>query len=197
MHIVLYADCGSCKPLCLSFCTPTVGLGCRSGGYTVFIVIATGLVTVEIFLWWYRDARKQELIELHSRATMRPSFTSTGERILMAWARLSTTARSWLRAASAAALSLLLLCLPQPRKALLEERWHDTEPSSDIRLLKRPRIISSSNHRVRQDSLAPLPYACVDLRHRRHLRVYDEHLGARRWICKQVLPPKLLVERQH
>ena len=32
--------------------TPTVGLGCRSGGYLVFMVIALGLILIEILVWW-------------------------------------------------------------------------------------------------------------------------------------------------
>ena len=36
----------------LSWFTPTVGLGCRSGGYLVYIVIALGLLTVELLVWW-------------------------------------------------------------------------------------------------------------------------------------------------
>lgn len=32
--------------------TPTVGLGCRSGGYLVYLVIATGLLTIELLVWW-------------------------------------------------------------------------------------------------------------------------------------------------
>ncbi|KAI9665873.1 MAG: hypothetical protein M1821_003808 [Bathelium mastoideum] len=36
----------------LSFFTPTVGLGCRSGGYLVFIVFATTLVFLEMLVWW-------------------------------------------------------------------------------------------------------------------------------------------------
>ncbi|KAL9065149.1 MAG: hypothetical protein Q9157_007579 [Trypethelium eluteriae] len=36
----------------LSFFTPTVGLGCRSGGYTFFTVIATTLMLCEMLVWW-------------------------------------------------------------------------------------------------------------------------------------------------
>lgn len=32
--------------------TPTVGLGCRSGGYTVYMVIAVGLLIIETLVWW-------------------------------------------------------------------------------------------------------------------------------------------------
>jgi len=32
--------------------TPTEGLGCRSGGYFVYITMAVGLLIVEMFVWW-------------------------------------------------------------------------------------------------------------------------------------------------
>lgn len=32
--------------------TPTVGLGCRSGGYLIYGVIALGLLTTELVVWW-------------------------------------------------------------------------------------------------------------------------------------------------
>ncbi|KAK5115139.1 hypothetical protein LTR62_001836 [Meristemomyces frigidus] len=44
----------------ISFYTPTVGLGCRSGGYTIFGSVAFLLMVIEIALWWWWDARKSE-----------------------------------------------------------------------------------------------------------------------------------------
>ena len=35
----------------LSWFTPTVGLGCRTGGYLVYIVIAMGLLLIELLTW--------------------------------------------------------------------------------------------------------------------------------------------------
>lgn len=32
--------------------TPTQGLGCRSGGYFVYIIMAVGLLMIEMFVWW-------------------------------------------------------------------------------------------------------------------------------------------------
>jgi hypothetical protein len=43
---------GSCGgAFILSYFTPTVGLGCRSGGYTIFFSIALGLMIVEMTVW--------------------------------------------------------------------------------------------------------------------------------------------------
>ena len=36
----------------ISYFTPTVGLGCRSGGYTIFFIIACAEATFEALTWW-------------------------------------------------------------------------------------------------------------------------------------------------
>ncbi|KAH9818569.1 hypothetical protein Tdes44962_MAKER05334 [Teratosphaeria destructans] len=73
----LWQVAGACFCVCgtvfgawvLSFFTPTVGLGCRSGGYTVFLGAALGLLLVEMALWWHFDANKSNLREWRRRAT--------------------------------------------------------------------------------------------------------------------------------
>lgn len=47
--IIVGASCGGA--FILSYFTPTVGLGCRSGGYTIFFSIALGLLIVEMTVW--------------------------------------------------------------------------------------------------------------------------------------------------
>lgn len=37
----------------ISFFTPTVGLGCRSGGYMIFVVITVALLITEMLVWWF------------------------------------------------------------------------------------------------------------------------------------------------
>jgi hypothetical protein len=45
---------GSCGgAFILSYFTPTVGLGCRSGGYTIFFSIALKLIIVEMTVWLF------------------------------------------------------------------------------------------------------------------------------------------------
>lgn len=39
-------------PFILSYLTPTVGLGCRSGGYLIFMVVTTLLLVLELAFWW-------------------------------------------------------------------------------------------------------------------------------------------------
>lgn len=59
----------------LSYFTPTVGLGCRSGGYTIFGSVSLGLLLVEILCWWVFDASKPRLAELHRRMTAKHPST--------------------------------------------------------------------------------------------------------------------------
>lgn len=50
----------------LSYNTPTVGLGCRTGGYMIFFVIALVLMVTEILTWWLTSPlRKQDLFHTH------------------------------------------------------------------------------------------------------------------------------------
>ncbi|PNS17833.1 hypothetical protein CAC42_10 [Sphaceloma murrayae] len=41
----------------ISYNTPTVGLGCRSGGYMIFMVMSTILLTIELLAWWVEWAK--------------------------------------------------------------------------------------------------------------------------------------------
>lgn len=59
----------------LSYFTPTVGLGCRSGGYTIFGSVSLGLLLVEILCWWIFDASKPRLAESYRRMTMKHPST--------------------------------------------------------------------------------------------------------------------------
>lgn len=46
---IVLGSCGGA--FTLSFFTPTVGLGCRSGGYTIFFCISLGLMIMEMIVW--------------------------------------------------------------------------------------------------------------------------------------------------
>ncbi|KAF3049055.1 hypothetical protein E8E11_009568 [Didymella keratinophila] len=56
--IIVAASCGGA--FILSFFTPTVGLGCRSGGYTVFFTISLGLLIVEMAVWLWLSPQQVE-----------------------------------------------------------------------------------------------------------------------------------------
>lgn len=60
---------------CLSFFTPTVGLGCRSGAYLIFVLVALTLLLFEMFTWWVVDARKERLRQLAGRWARRNAAT--------------------------------------------------------------------------------------------------------------------------
>lgn len=82
----------------LSYFTPTVGLGCRSGGYTVFGTIAFGLLISEMMCWWIFDASKPGLEKMRTStmrdprtarfvtwyATQRTSFDARSSKIYLA-----------------------------------------------------------------------------------------------------------------
>jgi hypothetical protein len=72
--IIVAGSCGGA--FCLSYFTPTVGLGCRSGGYTIFFGAALGLLIVEMTVWLFLSPYefKAPLLNraetrLHSHAT--------------------------------------------------------------------------------------------------------------------------------
>jgi hypothetical protein len=50
----------------LSYNTPTVGLGCRTGGYMIFFVVALVLILAEILVWWLTSPlRRQDRFHAH------------------------------------------------------------------------------------------------------------------------------------
>lgn len=50
----------------LAFNTPTVGLGCRTGGYLIFFVVALVLLIAEIAVWWLTSPlRNQDHFKSH------------------------------------------------------------------------------------------------------------------------------------
>nr|OQO19826.1 hypothetical protein B0A51_13516 [Rachicladosporium sp. CCFEE 5018] len=98
---------GSCLgAFVLSYYTPTVGLGCRSGGYTVFGTMAFILLSLEIVSWWVFDASKPRLERLgkdmRSMTLAHPSLLAREKSIAIWYARVhvdagryvSNTARS-------------------------------------------------------------------------------------------------------
>ncbi|MCJ1461655.1 hypothetical protein MMC07_000252 [Pseudocyphellaria aurata] len=46
----------------LSFRTPTVGLGCHAGGYTVFGTLAAGMFTMELVVWYFIVAPRKKAL---------------------------------------------------------------------------------------------------------------------------------------
>ncbi|KAL1633856.1 hypothetical protein SLS56_002737 [Neofusicoccum ribis] len=44
----------------LSYYTPTIGLGCRSGGYVIFCITSSALLTLELLVWWMASPVRPE-----------------------------------------------------------------------------------------------------------------------------------------
>ncbi|KAL9130441.1 MAG: hypothetical protein Q9217_001364 [Psora testacea] len=74
--------------LCLDLAgfTPTVGLGCRTGGYLVYVVIALGLLFVEVTVWWLSHATTQKpndiLRRVGTKLERRFIRSNSGEKFL-------------------------------------------------------------------------------------------------------------------
>ncbi|KAK6440151.1 hypothetical protein LTR95_003625 [Oleoguttula sp. CCFEE 5521] len=80
---------GSCLgAFVLSYYTPTVGLGCRSGGYTIFGSMAFILLSLEIVSWWVFDASKPGVKrigeEVRKMSASHPSYLAWEKRVT-AW----------------------------------------------------------------------------------------------------------------
>ncbi|KAK1072026.1 hypothetical protein LTR74_002856 [Friedmanniomyces endolithicus] len=105
----------------LSYFTPTVGLGCRSGGYTVFISIATILLVMEMGIWWWMDAKKDHLHHLQRRATL--INTPIGShRFQMAWANVSNGLRRLAGPCYALSVAMISTVLPKAATTALKQR---------------------------------------------------------------------------
>jgi hypothetical protein len=107
----------------LSFNTPTVGLGCRTGGYIIFFLIALILLVAEAITWWLTSplrshARFRTDLEAYSQQPSlhhRPRHTS-----LPGLASSKTHLANLLRAIERLTLQIALLpirLLPSSRKA--------------------------------------------------------------------------------
>ena len=66
----------------LSYFTPTVGLGCRSGGYVVFNIIALGTFGLEALVWWRfpanSKAQSDVVIKVYSALDKQLTRSNTG-----------------------------------------------------------------------------------------------------------------------
>ncbi|KAJ9643372.1 hypothetical protein H2199_004051 [Coniosporium tulheliwenetii] len=86
----------------ISFYTPTVGLGCRSGGYMVFCSISAGLLICELLVWWLaspvRLEKPQALVRLNSRLQSNAMVVAFEDSSCSLFQKLtSRIAQLWLR----------------------------------------------------------------------------------------------------
>jgi hypothetical protein len=65
----------------ISYWTPTVGLGCRSGGYVIFITIAFASLCIEMLFWWQMPTGSESSPEWLQRAAMGDPLINIGGRL--------------------------------------------------------------------------------------------------------------------
>ncbi|KAK0322663.1 hypothetical protein LTR82_006119 [Friedmanniomyces endolithicus] len=105
----------------LSYFTPTVGLGCRSGGYTVFMAVATILLAMEMGVWWWMDAKKDHLHHLRRRATLTNTHIGS-HRLQTAWANISNGLRRLAGLCNAILGTVITAVLPKAATTTLKRR---------------------------------------------------------------------------
>lgn len=78
--------------------TPTVGLGCRSGGYLIYGVVALGLLTTELTVWWLthmttntsEDILVQMVAQVESGVGKKTKQKSRRFHAMLSWFRSKT-----------------------------------------------------------------------------------------------------------
>ncbi|KAE8859882.1 hypothetical protein PTNB29_07113 [Pyrenophora teres f. teres] len=88
--IIVGGSCGGA--FILSYFTPTVGLGCRSGGYTIFFSVSLGLLIVEMTVWLFFSAACVEPALIKRTASRIRRYSSTfsqqDNRLMKEWKKL-------------------------------------------------------------------------------------------------------------
>jgi hypothetical protein len=112
--IIVGASCGGA--FILSFFTPTVGLGCRSSGYTIFFSVALGLLLVEMVVWLALSRYESDkpvwitrtMTRLHNNAT----FDRWDDMRRNRWAHLKRRTSSMLRTIDELLVRVIIKLLP-------------------------------------------------------------------------------------
>jgi hypothetical protein len=122
--IVVAGSCGGA--FILSFFTPTVGLGCRSGGYTIFFMVALGLLIVEMTVWLVLSPYEVDLLgPTPTRLRNNPTFTHMEERVHDRWTHLKKRASSFLLETETwltATVVWIVLLWPWKNKDIVKEK---------------------------------------------------------------------------
>jgi hypothetical protein len=106
--VIVAGSCGGA--FILSYFTPTVGLGCRSGGYTIFFSVALGLLIVEMTVWMFLSPYEFDapwLCRVGSRLHSHVTFNHWEDDAQEGWGRLKRRASKILDATS----SFLIRCI--------------------------------------------------------------------------------------
>lgn len=96
--IVVAGSCGGA--FILSYFTPTVGLGCRSGGYTIFFCTALGLLIIEMIVWLvlspYQIDKWPWIARAEGRLNSNATINDWGNGAHRSWVTLKRRASSFL-----------------------------------------------------------------------------------------------------
>jgi hypothetical protein len=93
--MIVLGSCGAA--FIIAFFTPTVGLGCRSGGYLVFFVTSMALLIVEMTVWLLTSPLRIDQMSLVSRTMSYVSnINPLEEGMRDGWQRLKRQASSFL-----------------------------------------------------------------------------------------------------
>jgi len=125
--LIVAGSCGGA--FTLSFFTPTVGLGCRSGGYVIFFSISLGLMIVEMLVWLVLSPYEIETPQLLTRTATyvrRNTVIHHWDDVRHdRWAYLKRRASSMLRTTGGVFVSFLVrvvLVFPWKNKDDVKER---------------------------------------------------------------------------
>ncbi|OCK77644.1 hypothetical protein K432DRAFT_407131 [Lepidopterella palustris CBS 459.81] len=117
----------------LSFFTPTVGLGCRSGGYLIFTCLTFGLLVLELIVWWVsspiRVEQPQWLVRRRTNLESNASFARFEQSSRAVFRRVSETAlslRDSLESWSICLLKNLLSLFPMKNKTQNLDQFENT-----------------------------------------------------------------------
>lgn len=94
-------------PFIISFWTPTVGLGCRSGGYMIFMILAFASLLMEMMIWCFTPSHSRDAPTWLQRAATTDPLMHVGQRLERQLTRSQSSAwqtslggkiQNWMRA---------------------------------------------------------------------------------------------------
>ncbi|KAH6629181.1 hypothetical protein C7974DRAFT_453768 [Boeremia exigua] len=120
--VIVGGSCGGA--FVLSYFTPTVGLGCRSGGYTIFFSIALGLLIMEMVVWLVLSPYKIDkwvwLARAEGRLNSSATISDWGTGAQARWTRVRRRASSMVLGAEDWAIKTLV-------RAVMLVRWTERQ----------------------------------------------------------------------
>ena len=128
--VIVGGSCGGA--FILSYFTPTIGLGCRSGGYTIFFTVALGLLIVEMTVWMFLspyEVDSQWLTSAESHLCRHDTLNGWANYAQLGWKRLKRSVSRM----SEALVDLFIRCtvfialkVPYTNKETIRERIEGT-----------------------------------------------------------------------